>query len=62
MPQLNALGYRHATLGLEECLGVQMASFGFRVYLNLPKPIFLWVRIINPSMEFIGTLQKSRFW
>ena len=29
-----------------------------RVYLNLPKPTFC----INPIMEFIGTLQKSRFW
>ena len=35
---------------------------GFRVYLKLPNPTFLWVLIINPSMEFIGTLQKSRFW
>ena len=29
---------------------------------NLPKPTFLWVLIINPNIDFIGTLQKSRFW
>ena len=32
------------------------------MYLNLPNPTFLQVLIINPSIEFIGTLQKSRFW
>ena len=32
------------------------------VYLNLPNPTFLSVRIINPNMEFIGTREKSRFW
>ena len=31
-------------------------------YLNLPKPTLLQVLIIHPNMEFIGTLQKSRFW
>ena len=30
-----------------------------RVYLNLPKPTFLSVLIIHPTMEFIGTLHKS---
>ena len=30
--------------------------------LNLPKPTFLWVSIISPDSEFIGTLQKSRCW
>ena len=34
---------------------------GLWVYLKLPKPTFLFL-IINPNMEFIGTLQKSRFW
>ena len=29
---------------------------------NLPKPTFSWVLIINPNIDFIGTLQKSRFW
>ena len=33
-----------------------------RVYPNLPKPIFLWVLIIDPNIDFIGALQKSRFW
>ena len=33
-----------------------------RVYPILPKPTFLWVLIINPNVDFIGTLQKSRFW
>ena len=28
-------------------------------YQNL---LLLWVLIISPTMEFIGTLQKSRFW
>ena len=31
-------------------------------YLNLPNPTFLSALIRNPNMEFIGTLQKSRFW
>ena len=31
----------------------------FHPYQNLP---FLWVLIINPNIDFIGTLQKSRFW
>ena len=33
-----------------------------KLYLNLPKPSFLQVLIINPNMGFIGTLPKSRFW
>ena len=32
------------------------------IYPNLPIPTLLWVLIINPSIDFIGTLQKSRFW
>ena len=35
---------------------------GFIQYPNLPKPTFLWVVIINPNIDFVGTLQKSRFW
>ena len=31
-------------------------------YLNLPKPTFLQVLIINLNMGFIGSLQESRFW
>ena len=34
----------------------------FQNYLNLPNPTSLSVLIINPSMEFIGTRQQSRFW
>ena len=41
----------------------QRRSRQFRVgYLNLPKTEFLEVLIIDPNMEFIGTLRKSRFW
>ena len=33
------------------------------LYLSLPKPyLFCRVPLINPIMEFIGALQKSRFW
>ena len=38
-------------------LGLQVEG-----YLKLPNPTFLKVLIINPNMEFIGALQKSRFW
>ena len=43
-----------------------VSLFGLRhrtnPYPNLPKPTFLWVLIINPNIDFRGTLQKSRFW
>ena len=31
-------------------------------YHKQANPTFLQVLNINPNMEFLGTLQKSRFW
>ena len=45
-----------------KALGFGCTTLRRRVYPNLPKPTFLWVLIINPNIDFIGTLQKSRFW
>ena len=33
----------------------------YTTYLNLPNPTFLSVLIMNPNMEFIGTLQNLGF-
>ena len=42
--------------------GFWVGGFGFKVYLDLPKPTLLQVLTMNPNINFIGTLQKSRFW
>ena len=64
-------GDSHRTLLLCRCLGsapiaparhgLGLSLFHPKPYLNLPKPTFLWVLIISPNMEFIGTLQKIGF-
>ena len=35
-----------------------LGIYCLNLYLNIPKPKFLWVHIINPNVDFIGTPQK----
>ena len=37
-------------------------ALAFSTYLNQPKPTILQVPNRKPYMEFLGTLQNSRFW
>ena len=56
-PHINSPAYQMEPEGFQRNGNMILAS-----YLTLPKPTCFWVLIINPNMEFIGTLQKSRFW